>query len=134
MEVVNAATGADIDKAFDTLVERKVDALLLGGDAFYGGRIQELCRFLRVIGCQPCTPDANLPRLGGLPSYGASVAEAYRKSACMLPKSLRAQSRANCRSIQATKFELVLNLKTAKALGLDRADPAFSAVADEVIE
>ena len=62
MEVVHAATPPDIDKAFDTLSERRVGALLLGADAFYGGRVSSLSRSPRVTRCRPCTTGASLPR------------------------------------------------------------------------
>ena len=133
MEIVNAVTPADIDKAFDTLVERRVGAVLIGADAIYGGRTDQLAS-LAVRHKMPAMFSLRaFAEAGGLASYGASVVEAYRQAGVYVARILKGDKPGELPVMQAAKYEFVLNLKTARALGID-VPMAFSAVADEIIE
>jgi putative tryptophan/tyrosine transport system substrate-binding protein len=133
MEVVHAATPPDIDKAFDALSERRVGALLLGADAFYGGRVQQFVSLAARHKMPAMYYRREFADAGGLASYGASVTDAYRQAGVYVTRVLRGEKPGELPVMQAAKFEFVLNLKTAKALGID-VPMAFSAAADEIIE
>jgi ABC-type uncharacterized transport system substrate-binding protein len=133
MEVVYAATPPDIDKAFDSLRERRVGALLLGADAFYGGRIQQLVSLAAHHKMPAMYYRREFAEAGGLASYGASVTDAYRQMGVYVARVLKGEKPGDLPVMQAAKFEFVLNLKTARALGID-VPMAFSAAADEIIE
>jgi len=133
MEVVHAATPADIDKAFDTLSERRVSALLLGADAFYGGRVQQLVSLAARHKMPAMYYRREFTEAGGLASYGTSVVDAYRQAGVYVGRVLNGDKPGELPVMQAAKFEFVLNLKTAAALGID-VPMAFSAGADEIIE
>jgi putative tryptophan/tyrosine transport system substrate-binding protein len=133
MEVAYAATPPDIDKAFDALSERRVGALLLGADAFYGGRIQQIVSLAARHKLPAMYYRREFAEAGGLASYGASVTDAYRQAGVYVARVLKGDKPGELPVMQAAKFEFVLNLKTARALGID-VPMAFSAAADEIIE
>jgi putative ABC transport system substrate-binding protein len=133
MEVVHAATPPDIDKAFDSLTERRVGALLLGADAFYGGRIQQFVSLAARHKMPAMYYRREFAEAGGLASYGASVTDAYRQAGVYVARVLKGEKPGELPVIQAAKFEFILNLKTARVLGID-VPMAFSAAADEIIE
>jgi ABC-type uncharacterized transport system substrate-binding protein len=133
MEVVHAATPPDIDKAFDSLSERRVGALLLGADAFYGGRVQQFVSLAARHKLPAMYYRREFAEAGGLASYGASVTDAYRQAGVYVARVLKGEKPGELPVMQAAKFEFVLNLKTARALGID-VPMAFSAAADEIIE
>src|SRR5262245_37980096 len=133
MEVVRAATPPDIDKAFDSLSERRVGALLLGADAFYGGRVQQFVSLAARHKMPAMYYRREFAEAGGLASYGASVTDAYRQAGVYVARVLKGEKPGELPVMQAAKFEFVLNLRTARALGID-VPMAFSAAADEIIE
>jgi putative tryptophan/tyrosine transport system substrate-binding protein len=133
MEVVHAATPPDIDKAFDSLSERRVGALLLGANAFYGGRVQQFVSLAARHKLPAMYYRREFAEAGGLASYGASVTDAYRQAGVYVARVLKGEKPGELPVMQAAKFEFVLNLKTARALGID-VPMAFSAAADEIIE
>ena len=133
MEVVHAATPPDIDKAFGSLSERRVGALLLGADAFYGGRVQQLVSLAARHKMPAMYYRREFAEAVGLASYGASVIDAYRQVGVYVARILKGDKPGELPVMQAAKFEFVLNLKTARALGID-VPMAFSAAADEIIE
>jgi putative tryptophan/tyrosine transport system substrate-binding protein len=133
MEVAYAATPPDIDKAFDSLSERRVGALLLGADAFYGGRIQQIVSLAARHKIPAMYYRREFAEAGGLASYGASVIDAYRQVGVYVARVLKGDKPGELPVMQAAKFEFVLNLKTARALGIE-VPTAFSAAADEIIE
>lgn len=126
----NRSTPADIDAAFATLTERKPSVLLSGPDQFYGGRIQQLVAQHRIpaMHCRREFAEA-----GGLASYGASVIDACRLAGSCAARILKGEQPGELPVMQSDKYEFVLNLKTAKALGLD-VPMRFPAAADEIIE
>jgi putative ABC transport system substrate-binding protein len=133
VEVLHAATSADIDSIFAALADRRPVALLLGSDPFYATRIQQLI----ALAAQHRVPTMYYRRefaeAGGLASYGASVVETYRLVGVYVARILKGELPGELPVMQADKYEFVLNLKTARALGID-VPMRFSAAADEIIE
>jgi len=133
LAVVRASTPSEIDAAFETLAERRAQALVIGAStAFTDWRQQIIALTLRHK-----MPSIHFQREyaadGGLMSYGNNLADSYRQASAYIDRLLKGAKPADLPVQQATKFELVLNLKTAKALGLE-IHPQLLATADEVIE
>jgi putative ABC transport system substrate-binding protein len=123
----------DIDQAFATMAERKVSAFFASGSPFlnaHRGRLSDLAIRYSLPGVYA---NRNFTVAGGLISYGANVPDAYRQSGVYVGRILKGASPADLPVLQPTKFELVINLKTAKAMGLAVPDRLL-ALADEVIE
>ena len=133
IEIVNAATPADFDKAFDTLVERRVSAVLIGADAVLGGRVDDLVSLAARHRMPAMFARREFAEAGGLASYGASLIDAYRQAGVYVARILKGDQPGELPVMQTAKYEFVLNLKTARALGID-VPMAFSAAADEIIE
>ena len=133
IEIVNAATPADFDKAFDTLVERRVSAVLIGADAILGGRVDDLVSLAARHRMPAMFARREFAEAGGLASYGASLIDAYRQAGVYVARILKGDQPGELPVMQTAKYEFVLNLKTARALGID-VPMAFSAAADEIIE
>jgi ABC-type uncharacterized transport system substrate-binding protein len=133
MELLYAATPSDIDKVFDTLTERRIGALLIGAEATYTARIQQLISLAARHKMPTMYWRREFAEAGGLPSYGTSVTDAYRQTGVYVARILRGDKPGELPVIQTVKFEFVLNLKTARALGID-VPMGLSAGADEVIE
>ena len=130
---LNVSSQDDFDMAFATLAQQGVGALLIAGDALFTGHVDRLVAL---------TIRQRIPALHGLRefaaagllmTYGANIANAYRQVGVYTSKILRGAKPAELPIIQPTMFELVINLKTAKALGLE-VPPTLLARADEVIE
>jgi putative tryptophan/tyrosine transport system substrate-binding protein len=133
IEVLNVSTGRDIDTVFANLASNPVDALLVGPIPLaYNRRVQlvTLATYHRVPAIYPLRVFAEA---GGLMSYGTSVTDAYRQAGVYTARILKGEKPADLPVLQPTKFELIINLKTAKALGLQIPDRLL-ALADEVIE
>ena len=133
MELLYAATPSDIDKVFDTLTERRIGALLIGAEATYGAHIQQLISLAARHKMPTMYWRREFAEVGGLASYGTSVTDAYRQAGVYVARILRGDKPGELPVIQTVKFEFVLNLKTARALGID-VPIGLSAGADEVIE
>jgi putative ABC transport system substrate-binding protein len=131
MEIVHASSEAEIDAAFDRVREMRAGALLAQPDAFLNNkRIVSLAARDAVPAMYQVR---DLVAAGGLMSYGPSISEMYRQMGVYTGKVLNGANPAELPVLQPTKFELVINLKTAKALGLKVSDDLLS-LADEVIE
>jgi len=133
LHVLNASTGRDLDTAFAKLTEISARGLIIGGDAFFTSRSRELAA-LAVEHAMPATYQwREFVAAGGLMSYGSSITETHRIVGIYAGRILKGDKPADLPVQQATKFELYINLKTAKALGLT-IPLSLLGRADEVIE
>jgi ABC-type uncharacterized transport system substrate-binding protein len=131
--VLNAGADEDIDRAFATLVQRRVDALSIAGGPFLAGRRDQVVMLAERHAIPTIYTFRAFTASGGLISYGASFADSMLQAGLYAGRILRGQKPADLPVLQPTKFELVINLKTAKALGLE-IPAMLLALADEVIE
>jgi putative tryptophan/tyrosine transport system substrate-binding protein len=131
--IAKASTDEELAAAFDALTAGRIGALLVAADPYFDMRRDRIVEFAK---------DERLPAIyqfreyavaGGLLSYGVSVTEGYRQRGIYTARILKGEKPADLPVLQPTKFELVINLKTAKALGVNISDNLLS-LADEVIE
>ena len=133
IDVLNASTVREIDSVFASLAQAPVDALMLGPSAFFNNHRAKLVTLATNHRVPAIYTLREFVTAGGLMSYGTSFTDAHRQAGIYAGRILKGEKPADLPVVQSTKFEFVINLNTAKALGLS-FPPGLLAIADEVIE
>jgi ABC-type uncharacterized transport system substrate-binding protein len=133
IQILNAGTIGEIDAAFATLSRERPDALFVAGDAFFLDRRVQFVTLAARDRIPTAYPVREPVTVGGLMSYGTDLAEAHHQLGVYTGRILKGAKPIDLPVLQSTKFEFVINLQTARALGIE-VPPAVFSVADEVIE
>jgi putative tryptophan/tyrosine transport system substrate-binding protein len=133
VQIFNASTDREIDAAFVSVVQERTRALLVGNDLFFNNRIEQIVALAARYGIPTMYPLREFVVAGGLISYGNSLIENYRQVGLYTGRILKGEKPSDLPVQQMTKLELVINLKTAKTLGVE-VPAKVLALGDEVIE
>lgn len=133
VHLFEASTGAEIESAFEAIIREKFAAILVQSDPFFTNKHAQIAALGTKAAVPAMYPSREYAEAGGLASYGADVRDEYRKAGIYAGRLLQGAKPADLPVVQPTKFELVINLKTARSIGLSISD-SFQLLADEVIE
>jgi putative ABC transport system substrate-binding protein len=133
IHVFQASTERELDDAFALLTQQSPDALTVSAVPFFAARLNQIIGLAARYSVPAMYPIRQFPAAGGLMSYGDSISDAFRIAGVYTSRILKGENPADLPVLQPTKFELVINTKTAKALGLEIPDRLL-ALADELIE
>jgi putative ABC transport system substrate-binding protein len=133
VSILSANTEREIDVAFAIVAQSGARALLVGSDPFFSSERDQVIALAARYAIPAIYEGREFATAGGLASYGTSLADAYRQAALYAGRILKGEKPADLPIVQPTKFEFVINMKTAKTLGLD-VSPGLAASADEIVE
>ena len=133
IHILHASSEGELDTAFVTLTQLQAEAALIGSDPFFNSRRDHIVALAARYAIPAIYEWREFAAAGGLMSYGTDLAEAYRQVGIYTGRILKGDKPADLPVMQSIKFDFVINLKTAKALGLD-VPPGLSARADDIIE
>ena len=133
LHTVVAKNERELDGAFETLIQKGTSVLLVISDTFFLSRLDRIAALATRYRLPTIAPYREFTTHGGLMSYGTSIPDVFRQTGVYTGRVLRGAKPADLPILQPTKFEFVINLKTAKTLGLT-VPPGLLAIADEVIE
>jgi len=133
VEVLTATSNGDIDVAFAGLAQRRIDALVIAPDTLFTNRVSQLATLAAYHRVPASFWTREYPQVGGLMSYGANVTDRDRQAGIYVGRILKGEKPSDLPVMRPTKLELIINLHTARTLGLT-VPPTLLAIADEVIE
>jgi ABC-type uncharacterized transport system substrate-binding protein len=133
IQVLNASTRSEIEAAVATLVRDRADALFVAGDVFFTSRRVQFATLAARYGIPASYPSREAVEAGGLMTYAADRADMYRQVGAYTGQILKGAKPADLPVLQSTKFQFVINLQTARALGIE-VPHSIQLLADELIE
>jgi putative tryptophan/tyrosine transport system substrate-binding protein len=133
IQIFNATTSREIDAAFASLVDERPDALFVGPDPLFNGRRIQLILLAARYAMPATFAIRDIVEAGGLMSYGPSNTDAWRQQGVYAGRILKGAKPADLPVVQSSKFELVINLQTARMLGLE-VPPTLLSIADEMFD
>jgi putative tryptophan/tyrosine transport system substrate-binding protein len=133
VDVLRASTEGEIDSVFGRLAQQRLDALIVSAVPFFEAQRNQIIHLAAIHSLPTVYPIREFPAAGGLMSYGDSISDAFRLAGVYAGRILSGEKAADLPILQPTKFELIINTRTARALGLEVPDRLL-ALADELIE